>query len=54
MGFFRSVEELLKLYQEYEHIIVDEFQDTNELQFELLKHLIDPRLRPCLSQSVYF
>ena len=25
----------------YEHIIVDEFQDTNELQFELLKKLID-------------
>lgn len=76
MDSFRSAEELLKLYQEYdrtlksrnlieyadqellvfeilnrhpdyfvkagyEHIIVDEFQDTNELQFELLKHLID-------------
>lgn len=25
----------------YEHIIVDEFQDTNEIQFELLKHMID-------------
>lgn len=25
----------------YEHIIVDEFQDTNEIQFELLKRLID-------------
>lgn len=25
----------------YEHIIVDEFQDTNEIQFNLLKRLID-------------
>lgn len=25
----------------YEHIIVDEFQDTNEIQFELLKRMID-------------
>ncbi|MSS38047.1 ATP-dependent helicase [Clostridium porci] len=39
--------ELLKKHPDYfekygyEHIIVDEFQDTNELQFELLKRLID-------------
>lgn len=39
--------ELLKKYPDYfekngyEHIIVDEFQDTNEIQFELLKRLID-------------
>lgn len=39
--------ELLKKHPDYfhqygyAHIIVDEFQDTNELQFELLKHLID-------------
>ena len=25
----------------YEHIIIDEFQDTNEIQFELIKKLID-------------
>lgn len=39
--------ELLKKHPDYfkekgyEHIIVDEFQDTNEIQFELLRHLID-------------
>lgn len=39
--------ELLKKHPDYfkkngyEHIIVDEFQDTNEIQFELLKRLID-------------
>lgn len=39
--------EILKKYPDYfrkngyEHLVVDEFQDTNELQFDLLKHLID-------------
>lgn len=43
----------------YVHIIVDEFQDTNELQFELLKRMIDtPSFRSFMvvgddSQSIF-
>jgi DNA helicase-2/ATP-dependent DNA helicase PcrA len=40
---FRSRPSVLKRFQDqYKYILVDEFQDTNYIQFELLKLLADP------------
>jgi len=37
---FRQRQEVLARYQEqYQHILVDEFQDTNQAQYSLLRHL---------------
>ncbi|MGQ9502102.1 MAG: ATP-dependent helicase [Anaerolineae bacterium] len=55
---FRARNDLLQAYQaRFQHILVDEFQDTNLAQYELLKLLAGPQ--PCLfvvadeDQSIY-
>jgi len=50
--------ELLKKYQEkYTHILVDEYQDTNEAQFSLLRLLAGKNMNICVvgddDQSIY-
>ncbi len=41
---FRVHKEVRERYQRrYQHILVDEFQDTNKAQYELLKHLVGPQ-----------
>lgn len=40
---FRTCPEVKDYYnRQYEYILVDEFQDTNKMQYELMKHLIGP------------
>jgi DNA helicase-2/ATP-dependent DNA helicase PcrA len=40
---FREQPQVLRRYQErYEHILVDEFQDTNTAQYELVRSLAGP------------
>lgn len=58
---FRLLEKHPDYFKDYgfEHVIVDEFQDTNQLQFEMLKKLIDtPDFRSFMvvgddSQSIF-
>jgi DNA helicase-2/ATP-dependent DNA helicase PcrA len=55
---FRSSEKTLKKYQSrYLHILVDEFQDTNLVQYELIRQLGGERRNICVvgdpDQSIY-
>jgi len=55
---FRNSPETLSKYQsKYQHILVDEFQDTNVVQYELIKQLGGERHNVCVvgdpDQSIY-
>jgi DNA helicase-2/ATP-dependent DNA helicase PcrA len=55
--FRKSPETLAKYQSRYLHILVDEFQDTNLVQYELIKHLGGERHNICVvgdpDQSIY-
>jgi len=60
LNLFRSRPNVLKEYQKrFKYILVDEFQDTNYVQYALLKVLVPPKKKPNLtvvgddSQSIY-
>jgi len=60
VAIFRRREDVREQYRRrFLHILVDEFQDTNPVQYELLKLLAPPRLSPNLvvvgddDQSIY-
>ncbi|MBI2830780.1 MAG: UvrD-helicase domain-containing protein [Chloroflexi bacterium] len=55
---FRNKPEVLSRYQSrYLHVLVDEFQDTNLVQYELMKHLAGKHRNLCVvgdpDQSIY-
>lgn len=55
---FRTHPEILKKYQEqFQYILIDEYQDTNHAQYELSKMLSDKHKNICIvgdfSQSIY-
>jgi DNA helicase-2/ATP-dependent DNA helicase PcrA len=55
--FRNSPETLAKYHSRYLHILVDEFQDTNLVQYELIRHLGGERRNICVvgdpDQSIY-
>ena len=55
--FNKSPEALSKYQSRYLHILVDEFQDTNTVQYELVKQLADKHRNICVvgdpDQSIY-
>jgi DNA helicase-2/ATP-dependent DNA helicase PcrA len=60
VALFRARPDVLEQYQKrFRHILVDEFQDTNPVQYELLSLLAPPERRPNLvvvgddDQSIY-
>jgi len=58
VSLFRQSPEVLSRYQtRYRHILVDEFQDTNTVQYELIKQLGDKYRNICVvgdpDQSIY-
>ncbi|MET0405811.1 MAG: UvrD-helicase domain-containing protein [Cystobacter sp.] len=60
VALFRARTDMLEQYQRrFQHILVDEFQDTNPVQYELLRLLAPPERRPNLvvvgddDQSIY-
>lgn len=58
LRLFRDHEDIRSFYQDqFEHLVVDEFQDTNEAQYELLKLMVGPRRNLCVvgddDQSIY-
>lgn len=58
INLFEEHPEVLKKYQNnFEHILVDEFQDTNVAQYRLLKHLAKSHENICVvgddDQSIY-
>lgn len=55
---FQQQPEILEKYQErYRHVLVDEFQDTNLVQYELIRHLTGKHRNICVvgdpDQSIY-
>ena len=43
MSSLKQIKQLETLYRKkFKHILIDEFQDTNSLQFKWIKNLIDP------------
>ncbi len=55
---WQSHPEILERYQEkYTHLLVDEYQDTNQLQFQLVKLLAGKKMNICVvgddDQSIY-
>lgn len=58
LKLFRNFPEVAKFYSEkYRYIMVDEYQDTNSLQFELIVHLTSTHQNLCVvgddDQSIY-
>lgn len=58
LKLFRSFPEVAKAYSEqFTYIMVDEYQDTNTLQFELIRHLTSTHNNLCVvgddDQSIY-
>jgi DNA helicase-2/ATP-dependent DNA helicase PcrA len=58
LKLFRSFPEVAKKYSEqYQYIMIDEYQDTNTLQFELVRHLTSTHNNLCVvgddDQSIY-
>jgi DNA helicase-2/ATP-dependent DNA helicase PcrA len=58
LKLFRSFPEVAKAYSEqFNYIMVDEYQDTNTLQFELIRHLTSTHNNLCVvgddDQSIY-
>jgi DNA helicase II / ATP-dependent DNA helicase PcrA len=58
LAMLRNYPDLLATYRRrYTHIMVDEFQDTNAVQWELIRLLTDPRHNLCVvgddDQSIY-
>jgi DNA helicase-2/ATP-dependent DNA helicase PcrA len=58
LKLFRSFPEIAKSYSEkFQYIMVDEYQDTNPLQFELIRHLTTTHNNLCVvgddDQSIY-
>ncbi len=55
--FDRHPEVLARYRQRFEHVLVDEFQDTNRMQYRLLEHLCPPPGNLCVvgddDQSIY-
>ena len=55
---FRKYPAVLEYYQnKFEHVLVDEYQDTNRCQYELVKHLAGEKKNICVvgddDQSIY-
>ncbi|MBN8554180.1 MAG: UvrD-helicase domain-containing protein [Deltaproteobacteria bacterium] len=55
---FKDNPDLKLMYQEqWKYILIDEFQDTNEIQYKLLKEMINPDTNICVvgddDQSIY-
>ena len=58
LKLFRNFPEVAKAYSEkYQYIMIDEYQDTNTLQFELVRHLTSTHNNLCVvgddDQSIY-
>ncbi len=58
LKLFRNFPEVAKKYSEqYQYIMIDEYQDTNTLQFELVRHLTSTHNNLCVvgddDQSIY-
>ena len=58
LDLFRSQKDVLRIYQnKFRYVLVDEYQDTNQIQYQLMKMIVEPHHNICVvgdeDQSIY-